>query len=296
MNNLFTKKRLIVFAIALPIIAVVLLILVLVLKQTSPSTNSEENRTSYPTPTSYVAQDIQVSYPNSFTRYEADKYLTPAINNAYIFTNLDSCLQQITNPNFPDLKLNFNNCDWEVKITSKEGLTKSAMVTVFATFIRFTNLQTNNIVQVSFVQSVASGYVGVGECYTDNSKLTTINEGLYKYTTEVNYANEGVKEVTAYKGSNTIIFKDHEHFNTLVDYYLQNYKPTSYTQTDYTVCVPPGPDLEVKTRFTNQVLTIAKGMEGFQDKESMSWGSIYLSNKDANFVNLAEDLLKGFYF
>lgn len=300
--QLTKKQKLFLILTTLTLLVIVLLVFILVLlskqqeRQASTSLEEVQNQigTSFPIATSFPTQDIELSYTKMLSRYEADEYLTSAINNAYVFTDLDSCTQEITNPNFPELNLKFNSCLWGVKIYDQYGLHKSAMGTVFGTYLKFTSKVINQSVVVSIFQPTVSGYNGPTRCFHDGSILTQLNESIYKYTYTVNYVDQGLDEVTLFLNSNFILFKGEEGFETALDYDLESVSYPIINREDYKFCLPPAMQLYVKTKYVADALEKANLIREFK-KETNSYGSLYFTNQDPSYFPEAEELIKGFY-
>lgn len=293
----YIKQNRKVLLLILGFILLIILVTLFLLTTKLRSPDSSEEPLSYTT--SSANNDTPISFPNTLSRFATSKYLTPSINKAYVLTEVNECLNEIINPNFPDLRLEYDSCQWSIKIGDKEAIQKSVMGVLYETYIKFTNNKTSQYILISLVAPIASGYEGPTVCLSDQSKVFKINSNLYRYKSEVNYVNEGIKEVILYKTINTMYFKGNNRFNEFLDFFMENIS-LSYPKTnkeDYFVCIPTGPDLIVRTSFTGESRDIALRIENYNTNlKSWSWGSIYLSSKDNDFREKVEDLLKDFNF
>lgn len=295
LNYIKQNRKILLLILGFILVTTLVALLLLTTKLRSP--DSTEEPLSYTT--SYANNDTPISFPSTLSRFEASKYLTPSINKAYLLTDINECLKEITNPNFPDLRLKYDSCQWSIKIGDKEGIQKSVMGVLYETYIKFTNTKTSQYILVSLVAPIASGYEGPTVCLSDQSKIFKLNSNLYRYKSEVNFANEGIKEVILYKSKNTMYFKGDNRFNEFLDFFMKDIS-LSYPRTnkeDYFVCIPTGPDLIVRTSFSGESRDIALRIEKYNTNlDSWSWGSLFLSSKDNNFRERVEDLIKDFNF
>lgn len=283
-------------AVLLVTIVTFLVVFILLINQKKPedkTNNQDQEIISYPVST---PQNTPTSPTRIKSQLEVDLY--ESVKNKFTTQKISDCESRITNVTFPDLELNFDNCEWTVKFTSQSGIKLSAMVQYIDVFIIFTNKKTKKNIQINMLYPGVFEYHGpIATCYTSKNKVNKINDYVYRY--ELKYEDQGqILTKTVYESADMITQRGEEEFEDIhSQIYPEPYTisyPNNGNKDSAEVCILLGPQFSIDAKYSTEEIQIFKQLFSYDKDFNPTIILAYIS-KDKNMSDVeADNLITGF--
>ncbi len=297
------KKILIVSSIIIFLtVFIALVTLCYKLLSTTQNNTLDTNSVSYPVISTFMPSSYTIS-SNDITQSLGQILITPdlraefynLITADYILTQESECVSKLTNTNFPDLKLSFNSCDWNFDINQNTDTKLIAdLPEYFQQSIIFTSKSSGNAVKINLEYPFFWEGTPDDVCTTDLNKIQRVTDTIYRID---NLESLRTAYGTEYISRAHIIMIGDEDYNSTLEYYSFVNPIASFTQGNLTdfYCINQGSYIPVQTQFRDQAVKTYNKMSNLILGRGII-GGIRLNNHNSEFVDEADNLIKGFEF
>lgn len=217
------------------------------------------------------------------------------ISADYKLEQTDECTSKLTNTTFPNLNLVFNNCEWGLNITQNtDNILRTGIPEYFQQSIVFTNKASNNSVKVNLEDPFFWEGSPESECTSDTSKIQKITDDIYRVK---DLDNLYTAYSTEYISREHIILKGDDGYDSTIEYHNFTNPNLSYTQEELEslYCINWNAYIPVSAQFSEQAVQVYKRMTNMHVSRGVI-GGMKLTSQDSQFVEKANELVRGFEF